>query len=124
MVLFNLLKVKCTTGFSTGMFDLFISHSSIQFKCSFGHSYNHIGMTLVKHFKTVDKVLLLHRGVNLGHVGEHKETLCKAYHTSAAHSPNLGCVAPDECAACVKGKMVLERSLPWSIFMRVWSEAE
>eukprot|EP00957_Ditylum_brightwellii_P041233 3122258-Ditylum_brightwellii.AAC.1 len=76
MALFHLLKVKCTAGFSTYMFDLSISHSSAQFKCSLGHLYKHIGMALVKHFKIVGKVLLLCGGVNLGHVGECKETLC------------------------------------------------
>eukprot|EP00957_Ditylum_brightwellii_P172482 13132359-Ditylum_brightwellii.AAC.1 len=33
-------------------------------------------MVLEKRFKTVGKVLFLCRGVNFGHVGECKETLC------------------------------------------------
>eukprot|EP00957_Ditylum_brightwellii_P030529 2312219-Ditylum_brightwellii.AAC.1 len=76
MALFHLLKVKCNASFGMGMFDLSISHSSTQFKCSLGHLYKHIGMAMVKHFKTVNKVLLWIRGVNLGHIGECKKTLC------------------------------------------------
>eukprot|EP00957_Ditylum_brightwellii_P065439 4964046-Ditylum_brightwellii.AAC.1 len=44
--------------------------------------------------------------------------LKRAYHASAAHSPNIGCGALDEWAACIEGRVLLGARCALWLFWR------